>query len=628
VVRKSVFVRFLSFLGLYFLVFVVIAGIQFTKKGNFSLRVSNMAVEGRYRIPEEGESVPPGGFAPIDGETRVSYGGLEFILSGDFPGREAGLCLVDSGGGRRALSAEYMAVEEGGLRFYLSGGSRLFFDALNDGAELRIAGESGGQDFAALELPYRPLKSSRVLNEEDGQFIISADGQDYRFKGSGAEGQVLILQEGAPPVLYGIADSGQKWRAEDYVLAEAADAGAYQETLLQWAGKNYPLWGRLILSRNDEDLVIAHSGEALQRGSYRAALNAVPRPFLSSPGRSYESSVYLGGMAEAQRGLLAAETKTLARITELLNKGSPEFFLESHVIEFLAVRGRGDLIDRGISLIRNTDPLSLYLEQIPGLLETQIELSSHWPHAFDGENPGPRLFDALTARAELILSESLRRLPPAGQHPAGLVLAVRDGRADTEWNLRLGKSLENWGGLTGRETWAAIGRSIVLSALSLEDREGQIVSSLRLDEGPAGDSPVSAARFYRLLELGNYRPRALPLNPAFPGLWAWTASPEVRAVREGQVLDIAVSFPVGESHYLLIQGLEPFYRLQFYGTDWRTDPNFERYDSSGWAYYPRDRTLVLKVKHRAELEHIRLYTGSPPAQPGTAGESGPASPAG
>jgi hypothetical protein len=34
------------------------------------------------------------------------------------------------------------------------------------------------------------------------------------------------------------------------------------------------------------------------------------------------------------------------------------------------------------------------------------------------------------------------------------------------------------------------------------------------------------------------------------------------------------------------------------------------------------------VKHRAELEHIRLYTGSPPAQPGTAGESGPASPAG
>jgi hypothetical protein len=631
VMRKSVFVRFLGFLGLYFLAFVAIAGIQFTKKGNFSLRVLNMAVEGRYRTPEDGEPVPLDGSSPLDGETRVYYGGLEFILSGDSPDREAGLCLVDAAGGRRALSAEYMAVEEEGLLFYLSGGARILFNAQNDGAELRIAGEFDGQDFAGLELPYRPLRSSRVRNEENGQFIISADGQDYRFRGSGAEGQVLILRDGAPPVLYGIVDTGREWRAEDHVLAEAADAGAYKEALLQWAGKNYPLWGRLVLSRNDEDLVVAYSGEALQRGSYRAALNAVPRLFLSSPGRTYESAVYLGGMADAQRKLLTAESKTLTRITELLNRGSPDFFLESHPVEFLAVRGRGDLIDRGIALIRNMDPLSLTMEQIPGLLEAQVELRSHRPQAL-GESPGA-LFEALTARAEFILSESLRRLPPADQYPAGLVLAVRDGRADTEWNLRLGKALDTWGTLTDRGTWAAIGRSIVLSALSLEDREGQVPSFLNLNEGrAAGESSasVSAARFYRLLGLGNYRPRARALNPALPGLWAWTASPAVRAAREGPVLDIAVSFPAGESHYLLIQGIEPFYRLQFYDMDWRTDPNFERYDSSGWAYYPRDRTLVLKVKHRTELEHIRLYTGSPPppapVQPEPEDEAGPAAP--
>jgi hypothetical protein len=621
--RKSVFVRFLGFLGLYFLVFVVIASIQFTKGGNFSLRILNLAVEGRYRVPEEGESPPPDGFSPLDGEVRVSYGGMEFILAGDSSGPDPALCLLDSGGGRWALSPEYMTVEEKGLRFYLSGGARILFSPQEDGEELRITGDFDEEKFSGLELPWRPLKGSRVRDEGNGQFIISAGGQDYRFRGSGTSGQVLVLREGALPVFYGLADGDREWRGEDYILPEA-EAGAYREALIQWAARNYSLWGRLILSRNDEDMIIAYEGEALQRGSYRTALNAVPRPFLSAPGRTYASSVYLGGMADAHRGLQAADGEALARIAGAISRGGPAFFLESHAVEFLALRGREDLINQVIALIRDTDPLSLGLEQIPGLLEVQTELASHWPQTLGGtDSPS---FEDLAARVEFILSESLRRLPPVEQYPLGLVLAAREGQADTEWNLRLGMALGDWGELTGRETWAAIGRSIVLSVLSLEDRDGQIVSALNLDEGPpAGESAfISAARFYRLLRLGNYRPQARALSPAFPGLWAWTASPEIRAIRDGQVLDITISFPTGESHYLLIQGIEPFYRLQFYGMDWRTDPNFERYDSSGWAYYARERTLALKVKHRAEVEHIRVYTGSAPPSPPAANPGTPA----
>jgi hypothetical protein len=612
--RKSVSVRFLGFLGLYFLIFAVIASIQFPKKGKFSLHVSNLTVEGRYRDQKEGEPFPPDGSSPIGGETRIFYGGLEFILSGDSSDREAALCLVDAAGGRRPLSAEYMAADEGGFCFYLNSGARIFFSTQKDGTELRIAGDFDGEEFTGLELPYRPLKNSRVRDEGNGRFVISAGGRDYHFKDSGMEGRVLILRGSGLPVLYGAVDSGREQERGGYILAEGADAGTYREALLQWADKNYPLWGRLIPSRGDEDLIIAYGEEALQRNSYQAALNAVSQSFLPASRRTYESSVYLGGTAEAYRGLLAAEGRTLARITEAVNRENPAFFQESHVIEFLAIRGREDLIDRGISLLRNTDPLSLALEQIPGLLEIQTELASYRPQALGGTN-APFL-EALTAQAESVLSGSLRRLPPMEYYPIGLVLAVREERADMEWNLRLGAALRGWGELTGRETWAAIGRSIVLSVLSLEDREGQIVSVLNLDEeSPSGESPsyVSAARLYRLLRLGNYRPRAAALNSASPGLWAWTTSPEIRADREGRILNITVNFPAGESHYLLIQGIEPFYRLQFYGMDWRTDPSFERYDSSGWTYYAGDRILALKVKHRADIERIRIYTGPAPA---------------
>jgi hypothetical protein len=613
--RKSVVTRFFGFLGLYFLIFAAVASVQFTKKDGFSLHISNLTAEGRYRAPEEGEPLPYAGSSPIAGDARVLYGGLEFTLAGDSPDWEHAPRLVDPAGGRRGLSAEYLAAEEGGLRFYMNGGVQIFFSVREGGTELRITGDFDDEEFTGLELPYRSLGGFKIGDEENGQFVIGADGREYRFRGARAEDWVLILAKGGLPVSYGIVDKDQEWRGEDFILP-GGEADAYRDTLLQWVGKNYTLWGRLILSRNDEDMVTAYEGEALQRGSYKTALSAVPRTFLSAPGRSYESSVYLGGIADAQRGLLTAVGGTLARVTELLDRESPAFLLESRAIEFLAVRNQQNLVDRAVALIQNMDPASLTLEQIPGLLEARVELGYCRPQTFSGAGPSPA-FDALTAQAEIILSQYLRRLPPMEHYPIGLVLAAGAGRADMEWNLRLGKALMDWGESAGRETWAAIGRSVILSVLSL-DRDGQVISTLNLDEGPpAGETPsyINTARIYRLLDLGNYRPKALLLNPAFPGLWAWTASPEILATREGPILNISVNFPVGESHYVFIQGIEPFYRLQFYGMDWRTDPNFERYDSSGWVYYPRDRVLALKVKHRAEVEHIRLYTGAAPAAP-------------
>jgi hypothetical protein len=73
------------------------------------------------------------------------------------------------------------------------------------------------------------------------------------------------------------------------------------------------------------------------------------------------------------------------------------------------------------------------------------------------------------------------------------------------------------------------------------------------------------------------------------------------------MLDIAAEFPVGETHYLLIRGVRPFAKLQLYGIDFRTDPRFERYDSSGWAYSPSEQALLVKMKHKSPAEHIRIF---------------------
>jgi hypothetical protein len=58
---------------------------------------------------------------------------------------------------------------------------------------------------------------------------------------------------------------------------------------------------------------------------------------------------------------------------------------------------------------------------------------------------------------------------------------------------------------------------------------------------------------------------------------------------------------------MLIRGLRPFVKIQLYGIDYRTDPQFERYDSSGWSFSSSEQTLLLKLKHRSQVEHIRVF---------------------
>jgi hypothetical protein len=71
-------------------------------------------------------------------------------------------------------------------------------------------------------------------------------------------------------------------------------------------------------------------------------------------------------------------------------------------------------------------------------------------------------------------------------------------------------------------------------------------------------------------------------------------------------MDIAVTFPAGETHYMIVRGIRAFNKIQLYNMDYRTDPQFERYDSSGWSYNAQEQTLILKMKHRATVEHIRI----------------------
>jgi hypothetical protein len=120
---------------------------------------------------------------------------------------------------------------------------------------------------------------------------------------------------------------------------------------------------------------------------------------------------------------------------------------------------------------------------------------------------------------------------------------------------------------------------------------------------------LSSARIYRLLRLGDYSARAVGLHAAATGVWTWTVASGVTASfnQENTMLDISVSFPREETHYMFIWGIRPFAQIRLYDIPYRTDPRFESYNTSGWTYSPSEQTLMIKMKHQLPTEHIQIY---------------------
>jgi hypothetical protein len=384
----------------------------------------------------------------------------------------------------------------------------------------------------------------------------------------------------------------------DFLLPQAQAKSDFDATVSRWRDENFELWRGLVSTQNDEDLVISYIEEAISRSAYRTAVSAIPAAFLNGNRRTHISSVYLGRLDQAVGTLAAADQEKYNRISRLIQEKSPALLNESGCFEFLYIR-RYSNIEEGVELIRSIDPDSVELVHIPGIFQGYYDWNTFFS---DRENP----FAHLTERACAILSEFL------WMNPEETVVFIANGEViDTEFNLRLGKALLGWAESARTESWAALARSITFSALSLGNNGSIAAEFLVSLDGELSESPgtarLSSARLYPILGQGAYRPHAVALGPVADNAWAWTASGNVTTSMQNNILDIRVNFPAGETHYMIIRGLRPFTRLQFYDFDWSSTPQYERSDSSGWNYVASEQTLYIKMRHRTAEERIRIF---------------------
>jgi len=585
--RKSLASKIIGLTVLYCIVFCVLTVVQFSNKGNFSLIIGGMTIRGRYiedtqttedtsarelengeesiYLTEELNEKPDHKPQPITGGIKIFYGGLEFSLKEE---RGRGFSLVNFDNSSLAVNPEFIILTDNTARFIMPGGTSLTFNSFisPNGPELQISAEFA-DDITEVIIPISPRSSSLV--RDNGQLGIMYSGSRYVFSSLGQEleRESLSLSRESSFVSYRSRGKQRAFDPADYIVAQEPN---YANVIRSWQDSNLSAWNQNTSSLQTEDDIIAYLSLSLQRGNFPNAIRSIPSGFVNSSRHSYRSAGYVGGMSNAYRTFVSAENEKSNRITRLARGRSLDILKEDHALNFLFTRSNLVLANEVIEVIYNANPDMLVPDHCLGLLNVYYDMRQWRPEV---GNP----IAHLTERMLQLISESLNR-----DTENDAVYASSPEGNNIEYTMRLGRALLYWAESIQNPSWTAIGKSLILSAAS------------------SGNS----GRLVNIINQTDYYPRETWLTDG--GHWAWTISPSVRASYTGGNLNLAITFHVNSAHHLIISGVRPFLGIQIHNTTWRSDSEFERYDSSGWIYYPDEQILMLKLRHRSAVENVRI----------------------
>jgi len=441
---------------------------------------------------------------------------------------------------------------------------------------------------------YASLRSGSQIDTEKGRFILDTEAE--------GTGNSIILErvfEQADPYLY--------WFSRDFPLVGQERFAAKVESYLNGA---YRYWSGVFVSNPGSRALIGELGislisEAIKRGEYRRTLAVLSRNLRQLLAENadnpelYNSAAYLGNLSSFLAARQDSAAQEIQRITGLITAADLAVFETPRLLRFILNHAPFSLAEEVLRLADSVQLETADVATLIHLVNTYLEAVEYLDVA-----------EATSARISEIIDRFI--LPTIAKTPQGLFLSISStgqvSEADIYESVLTGNTLIKAGSALSRGSYAAIGRTLIYSALDLADTEGFLPSRVRIQNGkvePAGDT-ISPQSIYDFLPGSDYTPKEYPLYAyLYPGSWVWTVSRIMEVKIDDAQYRFVFSFPVGDTHYLLIQGIRPLSSMIMHGIPWKPDPEYFRY-TDGWSYDEATQTLYVKLTHRLESEELVL----------------------
>jgi hypothetical protein len=198
------------------------------------------------------------------------------------------------------------------------------------------------------------------------------------------------------------------------------------------------------------------------------------------------------------------------------------------------------------------------------------------------------------ARFEPLVDEAL--VPAIRKTGEGFFVETSESRSDLSLSVRAGLILEAAGRDRDDERMASMGRQLVLSVLDLADQNGFLPMSLVLRGSSIVDieGTMGPEDLYEDLHENDAYPRQISLYAELgPGSYIITVADFTGRDISSNRYVFSIRSPPNRTHYIIMQGIQPFSELELFGLTWRDDPNFELY-VKGRHYNRQTETLMIK----------------------------------
>ena len=466
--------------------------------------------------------------------------------------------------------------------FHFSGGASLIFSAAGSGEESRLEISAAlPEDATALSLPYSAAAGFSVENRGEKQFIFGSEKNSFALKASRITDDRIAIFAGEN-ALFVPYDPESVFTFESALSSPLSEKTVLDSALKALRERVIQAFQAADSSQISEEAVMAFVAEMAQNGRYQEALDAVPSSFKRSSRRTFRTAVYFGNLVEMNRTLSMQLNNDKTLVSQALNSGSLAIFADRDILSYLLIMSGTENVHRLLAI-----PASAIEDFAPSVQEAAGILNMYAAFL--------QVDESCSSLLESVLGKCLETIESHCKMEGERIL-ISD--SDTEISLldsiKIGSALMNYGAVSGRQDIAASGRLLVSSGTEKRDE-----MDLRM-----------LCELYSLLVCDNpFYPRAVILDnktdPTSP-LWVWTAANSVTAENSASAIELHYTFPMLDSHYSLVSGVKSLKSIEIYGMFYRTDPRFESYNSSGYAYSADTRTLLLKTRHKEREEIIRV----------------------
>ena len=609
---KHIVGRIVVYTILYCSVIFGIFVLQFTKGQTFSLTLGSMSVAGRQERTEAGATVP---LLPL----HVVSNGLDLYITEQNP--VYAVDEADSISPLRVLAYRFYETEP---RFSVQCSDNVvvsFFSERRGDVDSLMVEAIMPNGIKRVLLPWK-ITQNAAIERADGKIFVRSGKKQYTFTGSfgfnndaeNAAGQSeiphLVLAKTQPVAYYKTYLPLEELDINTIPSMAQASIESYTAALNTFSSAVLHAGTQALSSKKiTEKTLTAYLAEMGKRGKFADAIKNAPAQTLAKNFRTYLSNPFYGNIQDTHTGLAAADAKKRELFAALITDNSLEIFEHENVIPFLTDRGRKRSIEDLFRLINTLDAAQLDARQSAGLLAVWLDCMHYYPER-------KSVFEDLLPLCEKKITESLLLIDE------GLYLSNDGAYIDSAAALNSAEILMRYGAVQS-SVWQSVARMLVTSLLRYSGESAGLpvgftvtgTKSTQLGITADDSSMLDAGILYPLLIPDNsWYPHAYSLAlQAEAGIWAWTCAQNIEVLENtAKTLVLRIRFPEGQSHYLTLHGVRPFYRIEMYGIPFRSDARFEMYNSSGYAYNAGSKTLYLKMRHKSEYETIRLSLGSAP----------------